>query len=112
MVVLLIASLKYVTLVIFLKYFDHSYLIPCVSMDSFTKNHVEIGEFPHGFRMILVRYGRHSNGLPKIYYFSYFLKIFWPFKNYSMCEHGSINQKSCGKLLISIWIFHNTGLIW
>jgi hypothetical protein len=51
-------------------------MIPCVSMDSFTQNHVESGEFPHGFCMILVRYGRYSNGLPKISYFSCFLKIF------------------------------------
>ncbi len=60
------ACLKYVTLVIFLRYFDHSNMIPCVSMDPFTKNHVEIGKFPYGFSIILVRHGRYSNGLPKL----------------------------------------------
>ena len=69
------AHLKYLSLDIFLRYFDHSSSIPCVSMDPYSKNHVETGKFPHGFCMILVRYGRHSNGLPKIYYFSYFFMV-------------------------------------
>ena len=112
MVGLVMAHLNYLTLVIFLRYFDHSYLIPCVIMDPFTKNHVESCWFPYGFSIILVWYGRYSNGLLKLSHFSYFLKIFWPFKYDSMCEHGYIYQKPCGKLLISIWILHSTGLIW
>jgi hypothetical protein len=111
MIGIVMACLNYLTLVIFFRYFGHSNMSPCVSMDSLIKNHVEIGKFPHGFSIILVRHGRYSNGLPKLSYFSYFLKLLWPFINHSMCEHGFINQKPCGKLLISIWIFHNTGLI-
>jgi hypothetical protein len=42
------ARLNYLSLVIFLRYFDHSNMIPCVSMDSLIKNHVEIGKFPYG----------------------------------------------------------------
>jgi hypothetical protein len=70
------ACLKYITLVIFLRCFDHSKMIPCVSMDSLMKNHVEIGKFPNGFCVILVRHGSYNNGLPIISYFSYFFIIF------------------------------------
>jgi hypothetical protein len=35
------ARLNYLSLDIFLRYFDHSKVIPCVGMDSFSKNHVE-----------------------------------------------------------------------
>jgi hypothetical protein len=74
-VVTKIACLKCLSLVI-RDYFDHSNMNPCVSKDSLIKNHVEIGEFPHGFCMILVRHGSFINGLSKICYLSYFLKIF------------------------------------
>jgi hypothetical protein len=78
MVGIVMACLNYLSLYIFLWYFDHSNMIPCVSMESFSKNHVETGKFPYGFCIILVRYGRYSNGSPKISFFRYFLKIFWP----------------------------------
>jgi hypothetical protein len=51
-------------------------MIPCVSMDSLIKNHVEKGKFPYGFSIILVRHGSFINGLSKISYLSNFLKIF------------------------------------
>ncbi len=38
---IVMACLKYLSLDIFLKNFDHSKIIPCVSMDPFSKNHVE-----------------------------------------------------------------------
>jgi hypothetical protein len=61
------ACLNYLTLVIFLSYFGHSKIIPCVSMDSLIKNHVEMGKFPDGFSIILVDgRGRYSNGSPKL----------------------------------------------
>ncbi len=63
----------------FLRYFDHSNRIPCVSMESFSKNHVETAKFPYGLCIILVRYGWYRNGSPIISFFRYFLKIFWPF---------------------------------
>jgi hypothetical protein len=66
MVCIVMASQNYLSLDIFLRYFDHSKIIPCVSMDPFTQNHVEIGKFPYGYCIILVRYGRDSNGLPKL----------------------------------------------
>jgi hypothetical protein len=50
------ACLNYLSLDIFLIYFDHSNLIPCVSMDPLTKNHVESWDFPYGFCIILVRH--------------------------------------------------------
>jgi hypothetical protein len=46
---IVMARLNYLSLDIFLRYFDHSNMIPSVGMDLFTKTHVEIGEFPHGF---------------------------------------------------------------
>ena len=76
MVGIVMACLNYLTLVIFLRYFDHSNMIPCVSMDSLIKNHVEIGKFPHGFSIILVRHGSFINGLPIVSYFSYSFIIF------------------------------------
>jgi hypothetical protein len=62
MVGVLMARLKYNSLDIFLTYFDHSIRIPCVSMDAYSKNHVEIGKF------VTFPY------LPKIY--------LWPFQGY------------------------------
>ncbi len=56
MVSIVMAHLKYLSLDIFLRYFDHSKIIPCVSMESFTKNHVETGIFPYGFCIKMVRY--------------------------------------------------------
>jgi hypothetical protein len=41
MVGIVMARLNYLSLDIFLRYFDHSKVIPCVGMDSFSKNHVE-----------------------------------------------------------------------
>jgi hypothetical protein len=49
MVGVLMARLKYLSLDIFLRYFDHSTRIPCVSMDPLSKNHVEIGKFVTSF---------------------------------------------------------------
>jgi hypothetical protein len=54
MVDIILTRLNYVTLVMFLRYFDHSNLLPCVGMVSFTKIHMETGKFPHGFCIILV----------------------------------------------------------
>jgi hypothetical protein len=70
------AHLKNLSLDIFLRYFDHLSRILCVSMDPYSKNHVETGKFPYGLCIILVRYGWCSNGSPKISFFRYFLKIF------------------------------------
>jgi hypothetical protein len=50
-------------------------------MDPYGKNYVEIGKFPYGLCLIQVRYGWCSSGSPKISFFRYFLKIFWPFHN-------------------------------
>jgi hypothetical protein len=49
MVGIVMARLNYLSLDIFLRYFDHSNMIPCVGMDSLTKNHGEICQFPHDF---------------------------------------------------------------
>jgi hypothetical protein len=87
MVGIVVACLHYHTLYIFLWYFDHSIMIPCVSMLSFNKIHVEKVKFPHGFGIILVMHVRYTNGSPILSLFRYFLKIFWPFKYDSMCEH-------------------------
>jgi hypothetical protein len=46
------ACLKYLFLYIFLRYFDHSSRITCVSMDPYSKNHVETGHFPFGLCII------------------------------------------------------------
>jgi hypothetical protein len=80
MVCVVMAHLNYLSLDIFLIYFDHSNRIPCVSMESCSKNHVETGKFPYGLCIIQVRYGRYTNGSPKISFSRYFLNIFWPFK--------------------------------
>jgi hypothetical protein len=45
MVFVLMAHLKYLSLDIFLRYFDHSNRIPCVSMNPCCTNHVETGKF-------------------------------------------------------------------
>jgi hypothetical protein len=45
MVSIVMVHLKYLALDIFLRFFDHSIRIPCVSMDPFSKNHMEIGKF-------------------------------------------------------------------
>jgi hypothetical protein len=76
MVGIVMTHLKYLSLDTFLRYFDCLNMIPCVSMESFTKNHVETGIFPYGLCIILVRYGSYSNGSPKISFFIYFLMIF------------------------------------
>jgi hypothetical protein len=52
MVGVLMAHLKYLSLDIFLRYFDHSIRIPCVRMDPFSKNHAEIGKFPYGLCIV------------------------------------------------------------
>ena len=76
MVGVLMARLKYLSLDIFLRYFDHSIWIPCVSMDPYGENHMGTGNFPYSLCIIQVRYGWYTNGLPKISFFRYFLKIF------------------------------------
>jgi hypothetical protein len=76
MVGVVMAHRKYLCVDIFLRYFDHSNRIPCVSMDPFSKSYVETGNFPYGLCLIQLRYGWRSNGLPKISFFTYFLKIF------------------------------------
>jgi hypothetical protein len=76
MVGVVMAHRKYLSVDIFLRYFDHSNRIPCVSMDPFSKNYVETGKFPYGLCLIQVRYGWYSNGSPEISFFRYFLKIF------------------------------------
>jgi hypothetical protein len=58
--------------------------------------HMEIGKFPHGFCMILVRHCRYNIGLPKLCYFSYFPKIFWWFKFKPICVDGFIYQNPYG----------------
>jgi hypothetical protein len=80
MVGIQMAHLNYLSLDIFLIYFDHSNRIPCVSMESCCKNHVETGKFPYGLCIIQVRYGWYTNGSPKIFFCRYFVKIFWPFQ--------------------------------
>jgi hypothetical protein len=55
MVGVVVAHLKYLSLDILLRYFDHSNRIPCVSMDPYSKNLVEIGKFPHVLCLIQVR---------------------------------------------------------
>jgi hypothetical protein len=105
---ILLARLNYVSLVIFLRYFDHLNVNPFVWMDWFTKIHVEIGKFLHGFCMILVRHCRYNIGLPKLCYFSYFPNKFWPFKFYSMCVDGLMYQNPYGNRQISTWILHYT----
>jgi hypothetical protein len=62
MVGIQMAYLKYLSLEIFLRYFDHSIWIPCVSMDPYSKNQAEIANFPCGLCIIQVRYGWCSNG--------------------------------------------------
>jgi hypothetical protein len=106
---IVLACLNYVILVIFLRYFDHSNFNPCVWMDSFTKIYMEIGKFPPEFCIILVRHYRYSIRSPKLCYFSYFPKIFWPFKLSSMCVDGLIYRNSYGNRQISTWILHYTG---
>jgi hypothetical protein len=76
MIGVLMAHLKYLSLDIFLRYFDHSNRIPFVSIELYSKNHVEIGKFPYGLCIIQVTYGWCSNGLPIILFFTYFVKIF------------------------------------
>jgi hypothetical protein len=66
MVSIVMAHLKYLSLDIFLRFFDHSNMIPCVSMESCSKNHVETCKFPYGFCIKTVRYGWYSNGLLKL----------------------------------------------
>jgi hypothetical protein len=60
MVGIVMAHLKYLSLDILLRYFDHSNRNPCVSMDPFSKNHVERGKFPYGLCIIQVTYGWYS----------------------------------------------------
>jgi hypothetical protein len=76
MVGVVMAYLKYLSLHIFLRYFDHYNRIPCVSMESCNKTYVETGKFPYGLCLIQVRYGWCSSGSPKISFFRYFVKIF------------------------------------
>ena len=76
MVGVVMAHLNYLSLDIFLIYFDHSNRISCVSMDPFSKNYMEIGNFPYGLCLIQVRYGLCSNGSAKLSSFRYFLNIF------------------------------------
>jgi hypothetical protein len=59
MVGVVMAHLKYLSLDDFLRYFDHSNRIPCLSMESFSKNHVETGNFPYGFCIKMVSYWFH-----------------------------------------------------
>ena len=66
MVCVVMAHLNYLSLDIFLIYFDHSNRIPFVSMLSFNKIHVEKDKFPHGFGMILVMHVTYSNGSTKL----------------------------------------------
>ena len=66
MVDVLLAYLNYVSFIILSTYFDHSNRIPCVSMLSFNKIHVEEDKFPHAFGMILVMHVTYSNGSPKL----------------------------------------------
>jgi hypothetical protein len=51
----------------FLRFFDHSNMIPCMSMESCSKNHVETCKFPYGLCIIQVRYGWCSNGSQNIF---------------------------------------------
>ncbi len=51
MVGIQMAHLKYLSLDIFLIYFDHSNRIPCVSMDPYSKNHAEVGNFLYEFTL-------------------------------------------------------------
>jgi hypothetical protein len=76
MVGVLRARLKYLSLDIFIRYFDHSIRIPCVIMDPYSKNYVDIGKFPYGLCIIQVRYGWCTNGSPELSFFRYFLMIF------------------------------------
>jgi multisubunit Na+/H+ antiporter MnhF subunit len=76
----ILACLNYVSLVIFLRYLDHFNFNPCVWIDWFTKIHMEIAKFPHRSCIVLIRHCRYSISLPKLCYFSYFPKIFWPSK--------------------------------
>ncbi len=62
MVGVVMAGLKCLSLDIFLRYFDHSNRIPCVSMESYSINYVETGNFPYGLCLIQVRNGWCSNG--------------------------------------------------
>jgi hypothetical protein len=48
MVGVLMARLKYLSLDIFLRYFDNWNWISCVSMDPFSKKQVKIGKYPYG----------------------------------------------------------------
>ncbi len=52
----ILASLNYVTLVTFLRYFDHLNSNPCVWMDSYIKIHMEIGKFTQHFHMDFALY--------------------------------------------------------
>jgi hypothetical protein len=72
---IIMAHLKYLSLDIFLIYFDRFNRLPCVIMDPLSKNHVETGHFPYGLCIIQVRYGWYTNGSPKISFFRYFLNI-------------------------------------
>jgi hypothetical protein len=77
------AQLKYLSFDIFLRYFDHSNRIPCVSMDSYRKNHVKQAIFHMDYALYrldmvgivmahlkylsfdnFVRYFDHSNRIP------------------------------------------------
>jgi hypothetical protein len=69
MVCLVMACPDYLSLIIFLRYFDHSNIILCGNMDPITKNHAETGKFLYGFCITLLRYGMYSNGLPKSSFF-------------------------------------------
>jgi hypothetical protein len=80
---LLLARLNYVSLVIFLWYFDHSNYYPCVWMDSCTEFNMEIGEFPHGLCIILacsLVLDCNTIQTTKFLYLQLYCKIFWVVK--------------------------------
>jgi hypothetical protein len=90
MAVKIMAYLKNLTLV-FLWYFDHLKIIPCVSMESFTKTHMKVVHFHMDFVWywldMIVKIMAYLKYLTLV-----FFMIFGPFKNYTMCEHDSFTK--------------------
>jgi hypothetical protein len=84
MVGVLMVHLQYLSLHIFLRYFDHSNRIPCVSMDPFRKSHVETGNFPYGFCIKMVSCWLHVVDVVMAHLKYLFLDIFLRYFDHSI----------------------------
>ncbi len=78
------AHLKYLSLDIFLRYFDHSNRIPCVSMDPYSETHAEVGNFPYEFYIKMVTYRLDIVGVEMAYLKYISLDIFLTYFDHSI----------------------------